>query len=79
VASTVAKSGNPAANSPVRSAAEADFPAIKTDIDGQPRLGRYDVGCDQFSDAPVTNRALSPRDVGPSWLDRHITHTDARR
>lgn len=60
----------PAEKSPARGAAEGDFAAVKTDIDGQPRTGKFDVGCDQLSDGPVTNRPLTAADVGPSWLKR---------
>jgi poly(beta-D-mannuronate) lyase len=59
----------PAADSPARSAAEGEFPSIRTDIEGQPRAGRLDAGCDQSSDAPVTNPPVTPADVGPRWLD----------
>jgi poly(beta-D-mannuronate) lyase len=57
----------PTADSPVRAAAGAAGP--KSDIDGQPRGGRPDVGCDQFHgpDVPVSNRPLTAADVGPSW------------
>jgi poly(beta-D-mannuronate) lyase len=58
----------PATDSPLRHAASGAFPMIPTDIDGQSRIGRYDVGCDQASDAPITNRPLTAADVGPSWL-----------
>lgn len=57
----------PAPGSPARGLAEGNFPNIKTDIDGQPRVGRVDTGCDQVSDAPITRRPLTARDVGPSW------------
>src|SRR5262249_28978384 len=60
----------PAADSPVRAAAEGEFPRIKTDFDGQPRKKRFDVGCDQISTARKTNRPLTPRDVGPAWWAR---------
>jgi len=60
----------PSANSPIRGLAQGEFSGIKYDIDGQPRSGRIDVGCDQDSDAPVTNRPLRANDVGPAWLDR---------
>lgn len=60
----------PAAASPVRGAGEGNFPNIKSDIDGQPRTGKFDSGCDQISDAPIANRPLTAADVGPSWLDR---------
>jgi len=57
-------------NSPVRGAAEGDFPQIRADMDGQSRTGGLDVGSDQISNAPITNRPLTADDVGPSWLDR---------
>jgi hypothetical protein len=41
------------------------FDYIKWDMDGQPRGEKLDVGADQFSRAPVTNRILTPADVGP--------------
>ena len=57
----------PAADSPARGAAEGDFAAVKTNISGQPRAGNFDVGCDQSSAAPITNRPLTAAEVGPSW------------
>ncbi len=56
----------PSPDSAVRGAAQGDYPAA-TDIDGQPRDARRDVGCDQASDAPVTRPPLSKADVGTSW------------
>jgi poly(beta-D-mannuronate) lyase len=56
------------ADSPVRSAAEGEFPAVKIDIDGQPRKGRFDAGCDQLSNEPVTSHPLTAGDVGPEWM-----------
>ncbi len=69
----------PAADSPARGAAKGDFPAIKTDIDGQARKRRSDVGSDQVSDGPVTNRPLTAADVGPSWMDRSRSSTEGSR
>lgn len=60
----------PSADTPARAAAEGTFPDVKTDIDGQPRPAHADIGCDQFSDAPITHRPLTAADVGPSWMDR---------
>jgi poly(beta-D-mannuronate) lyase len=60
----------PASDSPARKAAEGSFDAVTIDIDGQPRTGGFDVGCDQLSDRPATNRPLTPADVGPSWMKR---------
>jgi len=60
----------PVPDSPARGSAEGKTFGIKMDIDGQPRKGRFDVGADQFSEAPITNRPLTPTDVGPSWMKR---------
>lgn len=59
----------PAADSPALHAAQGGFPDIKTDIDGQARQGKFDVGCDQVSDAPVRYPPLTGKDAGPSWSD----------
>ncbi len=66
----IAKDGlqRPTGDSPARGAAMGDFPLVKTDIDGQQRTGPVDVGCDQITDGPITNRPLSAQDVGPSWM-----------
>lgn len=59
----------PLKDSPVRGAAEGNFEKVKTDIDGQKRDGKLDVGCDQISDDPVINRPLKAEDVGPAWMN----------
>ena len=59
----------PAKDSAVRGAAEGSFPSVNSDIDGQPRLGRADAGCDQLSEAPITRRPLTAAEVGPAWMD----------
>ena len=41
---------------------------VADDIDGQPRTGQPQVGCDQTSDAAVTRRPLTSVDVGPDWM-----------
>lgn len=63
----------PAADSPARGGAEgdlADVPSVRTDIDGQPRGPRADVGCDQASAEPAVHRPLTAADVGPAWMPR---------
>lgn len=60
----------PAKDSPVRGAAEGRFGSVKTDMDGQARPERCDVGADQFSEAPSTSRPLTAADVGPVWMSR---------
>ncbi|HSV16600.1 MAG TPA: hypothetical protein VLI90_20215 [Tepidisphaeraceae bacterium] len=56
------------AKSPTHAAVEGAFPMVKADIDGQSRPTPSDIGCDQISEAPITNRPLKAEDVGPSWL-----------
>jgi poly(beta-D-mannuronate) lyase len=58
----------PGTNSPVRDAAEGSFVTITNDIDGQPRSGRFDIGCDEAAQQPPLNRPLTPADVGPGWM-----------
>jgi poly(beta-D-mannuronate) lyase len=41
---------------------------ITTDMDGQARIGIYDVGADEVSAATIVRRPLTSADVGPSWL-----------
>jgi poly(beta-D-mannuronate) lyase len=57
----------PRDGSPARGAAVGDFPFVEDDIDGQPRTGPRDVGCEQHSSAPIVHRPLTPSDVGPTW------------
>lgn len=52
--------------SPAIDSATGDFPAAVVDLDGQPRPARKDRGADEFSDAPVQARLLTPADVGPA-------------
>jgi hypothetical protein len=40
------------------------FPAVITDMDGQPRTTPFDIGADEVSAAPVTAHLLNPADVG---------------
>ena len=68
----------PAANCPARQAAEGTFSAITDDIDGHPRTGRFDVGCDQASDQPALRRPLTSADVGPSWMKRNSRLTSTK-
>jgi poly(beta-D-mannuronate) lyase len=59
----------PAPGSPAIGAA-AGIADVSTDIDGQPRPGRFDIGCDQASTAEILHRPLHRADVGPSWSKR---------
>ena len=57
----------PSPGSPLQSVADP-FPGITTDLDGQPRTGRFDAGCDEISQAPATARPLTTADTGPLWM-----------
>jgi poly(beta-D-mannuronate) lyase len=45
------------------------YPYVLLDIDGQPRGESKDVGADQVSKEPDTNRGLAPDEVGPHAPD----------
>lgn len=64
----------PPRSSPAAGAAEGSFPDAILDVDGQTRAGRWDVGCDQASDAAPGNRPLTAADVGPRWLEPGTRH-----
>jgi len=53
--------GSPAINS-----ATGSYPAVTSDMDGQPRTAPLDKGADEVSTAPVIAHILSPSDVGVS-------------
>ncbi|MCI3920740.1 Ig-like domain-containing protein [Paenibacillus sp. TRM 82003] len=56
----------PSENSPAIGAAQGAYGEIVEDIEGQPRIGAYDIGADQASTtAPIVNRPLTRADVGP--------------
>jgi poly(beta-D-mannuronate) lyase len=57
----------PATDSPARQSAEGDFSSVTADVDGQPRTGRKNAGCDETSDAVVLARPLTAAEVGPAW------------
>jgi len=50
--------------SPALDYAGDNFPAIKSDMDGQPRTQPLDAGADEVSDGNVIARILQPGDVG---------------
>jgi poly(beta-D-mannuronate) lyase len=52
--------------SPAIDTAAGTFPEATLDMDAQARSGAKDVGADEFSSAPITNRPLTTADVGPS-------------
>jgi hypothetical protein len=60
----------PGAASPAVNGGAGDYSGlITTDMDGQPRVGIYDVGADEVSAATIVRKPLTSADVGPNWLD----------
>lgn len=55
-------------DSPARDGSIGSFPEIKTDIDGQPRDSKPDVGADEYSAFSDIRHALSADDVGVNAL-----------
>jgi poly(beta-D-mannuronate) lyase len=59
----------PGAASPAINGGTGDYSSLTTtDMDGQARIGIYDVGADEVSAAQIVRRPLTAADVGPSWL-----------
>lgn len=54
-------------NSPAIGKGAGNYPFVQVDLDGQSRpAANLDVGADQFSTVPATNRPLTESEVGPS-------------
>jgi hypothetical protein len=57
----------PSATSP---AIDGASPAYVThDFDGQPRIGLFDIGADEFSNAQIVRKPLTANDVGATWFN----------
>jgi poly(beta-D-mannuronate) lyase len=50
--------------SPAIDAAKGNYAAVTTDMDGQQRKGKFDIGADEFSADSVKAKILNPSDVG---------------
>lgn len=59
----------PSAASPVIDAAVGNYPFLLSDMDGQERLGAFDVGADEYSAEPVKISPMSSLTTGPEWLN----------
>ena len=55
-------------NSSAIDAAKGNYGFVQTDMDGQSRKGKLDVGADEFSAEPVKVKTLYPKDVGAPAL-----------
>jgi Chondroitinase B len=61
----------PASWSPAVNGGAGGYSGVLTDdMDGQARIGVFDVGADEFSTATIVRAPLSAGDVGPDWLDQ---------
>jgi len=59
----------PNAGSPTVNGGSGNYSGILTDdMDGQTRIGVFDVGADEFSAASIVRAPLTAVDVGPGWL-----------
>lgn len=58
----------PSGTSPAINGA-ASQAAFTTDMDGQPRIGLYDIGADEVSVAQIARKPLTVNDVGASWFN----------
>lgn len=41
---------------------------IVDDMDGQPRIGLFDIGADEYSELSIVRKPLQAGDVGPGWI-----------
>jgi poly(beta-D-mannuronate) lyase len=57
--------------SPAINVAAGNYPAVKTDMDGQMRKSPLDVGADEVSNTIVNARILNPADVGVEAKPKH--------
>ena len=58
----------PGAGSPAIDGAAVNA-ALVDDMDGQARIGLYDIGADEFSVAQIVRKPLTSDDVGASWFN----------
>lgn len=59
----------PSPTSPLINNGAGDYSGIiSDDMDGQPRIGVFDIGADEFSAAAILRKPLTAADVGPTWL-----------
>ena len=54
----------------IAGAAQGGFAFPKTDIDGQTRPAKTDIGCDQIADTPPIYGKLNATSTGPTWMKR---------
>ncbi len=63
----------PGSNSPALRGAQGVYDFVTEDMEGQSRPAAKDIGCDQWSAAPVTQPPLTSLDVGPPWMQPENT------
>lgn len=59
----------PSGTSPAINGGQGSYSGLlNDDMDGQPRVGIFDVGADEFSVAAIVRKPLVHGDVGPDWF-----------
>ena len=59
----------PSGTSPAINGGQGSYSGLfADDMDGQPRVGIFDVGADEFSVATIVRKPLVDGDVGPDWF-----------
>ncbi len=59
----------PSSTSPAIDGGVGSYSSLFTDdMDGQARIGLFDIGADEFSAAQIVRKPLLAGDVGPGWL-----------
>ncbi|MEM6334139.1 MAG: chondroitinase-B domain-containing protein [Planctomycetota bacterium] len=58
----------PAPTSPAIDGTSATATYVTDDMDGQPRIGLFDIGSDELSPAQIARKPLTTADVGASWF-----------
>lgn len=63
----------PGSNSPAINGGQGSYGGLfNDDMDGQARIGLYDVGADEFTLEAIVRKPLTGKDVGPSWIGEPI-------
>lgn len=59
----------PSSTSPAINGGQGSYSGLFTDdMDGQARIGLFDVGADELSAASIVRKPLASDDVGPDWI-----------
>lgn len=63
----------PSGTSPAVDGGQGSYSGLlNDDMDGQARVGLFDVGADELSVASIVRKPLSADDVGPNWINNPV-------